>query len=209
MDYPFQIAFVHSPPPLRKNRRRGVCGAGSTMHRPCQSQTDNPFLALVWKRLVTKFRCSEFLMIAKDWTERLSAFALSMHRPHYSARLMRFGSRGPSEFFSQIHHRNAFTETAWEDAEQGLGMAMSTLASEKNRALLFIGQRVFQQVTSLGVVSLVFRGRDLLKIANFNPQQEARFLLLKISVPRESGGTESRSMSQLNGAWPNVRTESK
>ena len=67
-------------------------------------------------------------------------------------------------------------------------MAMSTLASEKNRALLFIGQRVLQQVTSLGVVSLVFQGRDLLKIANFNPQQEARFSLLKKLVPRESGG---------------------
>ena len=48
---------------------------------------------------------------------------------------MRFGWRGPSEFFSQIHHRNAFTEIAWEDAEQGLGVPMSTLASEKNREL--------------------------------------------------------------------------
>ena len=52
---------------------------------------------------------------------------------------MRFESRGPNEFFSQIRHRNAFTEIAWEDAEQGLGMAMSTLESEKNRELLFIG----------------------------------------------------------------------
>ena len=40
-------------------------------------------------------------------------------------------------------------------------------------------QRVLQTVTSLGVVSLVFRGHDLLKIANFNPQQEARFLIWK------------------------------
>ena len=39
--------------------------------------------------------------------------------------------RGPSEFSSQIRHRNALTEMAWEDAEQGLGMAMSTLASDK------------------------------------------------------------------------------
>ena len=52
---------------------------------------------------------------------------------------MRFGSRGPSEFFSQIRYRNALTEIAWEDAEQGLGMAMSTVASEKNREMLFIG----------------------------------------------------------------------
>ena len=49
---------------------------------------------------------------------------------------MRLGWRGLSEFFPQIRHRNAFTEIAWEDAEQGLGMVMSTLASEKNRELL-------------------------------------------------------------------------
>ena len=58
---------------------------------------------------------------------------------------MRFASRGPSEFFSQIHHRNAFTVIAWEDAEQGLGMAMSTLAAEKNRELLFIGNLFYKQ----------------------------------------------------------------
>ena len=88
--------------------------------------------------------------------------------PHYSARLMHFGSRGPNEFFSQIHHRNAFTETVWEDAEQELGIAMSTSASEKNSKLVFIGQCILQNVTSVGVVSLVFRGRDRMKIANFN-----------------------------------------
>ena len=51
-------------------------------------------------------------------------------------------------------------------------------------------QRVLQTVTSLGVVSLVFSaGHDLLKITNFNSQQEARSVLLwKKLVPRESGG---------------------
>ena len=59
---------------------------------------------------------------------------------------MRFGSRGPSEFFSEIRHRNAFTEVAWEDAVQGLGMPMSTLASEKNRELsVFIGNVLYKQ----------------------------------------------------------------
>ena len=46
---------------------------------------------------------------------------------------MRFGSRGPSEF------ANEMPEIAWEDAVQVLGMAMSTVASEKNREILFIG----------------------------------------------------------------------
>ena len=71
-------------------------------------------------------------------------------------------------------------------------MAMSTLAAEKTKELLWgivvYRQRVLQTVISLAVVSLVFRGHDLLKIANFNPQQEPRFAVWKKLVPRESGG---------------------
>ena len=52
-------------------------------------------------------------------------------------------------------------------------------------------QRVLQTVTSLRVVSLVFRGYDLLKIANINPQQEATLSLWKKLVPRESAGNEA------------------
>ena len=50
-------------------------------------------------------------------------------------------------------------------------------------------QRVLQTVTPLRDVSLVFRGQDLLKIANINPHQEATlsatFAMEKISSPRE------------------------
>ena len=108
-------------------------------------------------------------MIAKDSTERLSTVG---HRPHYSARLMRFGSRGPSELFSQIRHRNALTEIAWEDAVQGLGGNLYRNVIEKQgivARIVVYGQRVLQTLTSLGVVSLVFRRHDLLKIVNFNP----------------------------------------
>ena len=57
-------------------------------------------------------------------------------------------------------------------------------------------QRVkLQTLTSLRVVSLAFRGHDLLKIANINPQQGAILLLWKKKlVPRESGGNR-------NGSW--------
>ena len=58
-------------------------------------------------------------MMAKDCTERLPAVVFLVHRPYYSARLMRFGSRGPSEFCSQIRYRNTLTEIAWKDAEKG------------------------------------------------------------------------------------------
>ena len=52
---------------------------------------------------------------------------------------MRFGLSGLSEVFSQIRRATEMPspEIAWEDAEQRLGMAMSTLAWEKNRKLLF------------------------------------------------------------------------
>ena len=53
--------------------------------------------------------------------------------------LMRFGSRGPSEFST-----DALTEIAWEDALQGLGI-MSTVASEKNKEMLFIGNVFYKQ----------------------------------------------------------------
>ena len=56
------------------------------------------------------------------------------------------------------------------------------------RSVIVYRQRVLQTVTSLRVVSLVFRGHDLLKIANINPQQEATLSLWKKLVPRESAG---------------------
>ena len=60
-------------------------------------------------------------------------------------------------------------------------------------------QRVLQTVTSLRVVSLVFRGHDLMKIAtiNINLQQEAALSVWKKLVPQESAG---------NGAWVMVNT---
>ena len=65
---------------------------------------------------------------------------------------------------------------------------MSTVASEKKKGIVLYQQRVFQTVTSLRVVSLLFRGHDLLKIANINPQQEATLSLWKKLVPQESAG---------------------
>ena len=65
-------------------------------------------------------------------------------------------------------------------------MAMSTVALEKNRELLFIGNVFTNSDMSLRVVSLLVRGLDVLKIANINPQGEARFSLWKKLVLRES-----------------------
>ena len=70
-------------------------------------------------------------------------------------------------------------------------------------------QRVLETVTSLRVVSLVFRGHDLLKIANINPRQDATLSLWKkISSPREWRKWSLGLGQHLKGASPNVRTES-
>ena len=58
----------------------------------------------------------------------------------------------------------------------------------EKQGIVVYRQCVLKTVTSLVVVSLVFRGHDLLEIVNFNPQQKARFLLWKKVNSRESGG---------------------
>ena len=64
----------------------------------------------------------------------------------------------------------------------------------EKQGIVVYRQRVLQTVPSLVVVSLVFRGHDLLKIANFDPQQKARYLLWKkVIVPGRAVEMESRS----------------
>ena len=76
---------------------------------------------------------------------------------------------------------------------------------EKQRNVVY-RQRVLQTVTSLRVVSLAFRGHDLLKIANINPQQKATLSLWKkISSPRERRKWSLGLGQHLKGASPNVR----
>ena len=80
------------------------------------------------------------------------------------------------------------TEIAWEDAVQGLGGNVYRSVTEKQRivtGIVVYRQHVLQTVTSVDVVSLILRRHELLKIENFNPQQEARFSLWKKLVPRE------------------------
>ena len=45
----------------------------------------------------------------------------------------------------RVRHQNALTEIAWADAVQGLGMAISTVVSEENSEMLFIGNVFYKQ----------------------------------------------------------------
>ena len=85
-------------------------------------------------------------MTAKDYTERLSAFALSVGliiprgkcvSGHVSERVFFF-----LRYATEIPWPRLRT---WEDDVQGLDMAMSTVASEKNRELLFTGKVCYKQ----------------------------------------------------------------
>ena len=76
---------------------------------------------------------AQFLKTESD--EKCTTYYLRclVPRPHYYARPMRFGSRGPRKFLrpspgrsSRIRHRNALTERAREDAVQGLGNYLRT-----------------------------------------------------------------------------------
>ena len=121
-------------------------------------------------------------MIAKDCTERLFAVALSVDLiiPRglcVSGHVVRASS--PPKCLDRDCMGRRRTGTRHGNVYRSVREKQGNVVHR---------QRVLQTVASLRVVSLVFRGHDLLKIANINPQQEARFLLCKRLVPRESGG---------------------
>ena len=139
MDYPFQIACVLPPPSLRKNRRRGttvqrLVSDGQSISNSSVKTANNKM------PVSSVFNDSEGLY-------RTTVCRCLVCRPHYSAQQMRFWSRIRARFFflryaTEIPWPRLRT---WEDDVQGLDMAMSTVASEKNRELLFTGKVFYKQ----------------------------------------------------------------
>ena len=111
-------------------------------------------------------------MTAKDYTERLSAVALSVGliiprgkcvSGHVSERVF--------FFFSQIRHRNTLTETAYVGRRRaGTRHGNVYRSVREKQGIVVYRQSVLQTVVSLRVVSLVLRVHDLLKISKINPQ---------------------------------------
>ena len=176
--------------PSAKSRKDCLWGRGRLYTG--WSQTDNPFLALVWKRPITKSDPVSSVFNDSNGQYRTTVCRWLVRRPHYSARLKRFGSRGPSVFFF------FFSDTLpkYFDRE-GVGRRHTRTrhgnvyrSVREKQGVIVYRQCVLQTVTSSRVVSQVFPEHDLLKIANINPQQEGRFSLCKKLVPRESGGNE-------------------
>ena len=165
--------------PSAKSRKGCLWGKGRLYTG--WSQTDNPFLALMWKRPITKSDPVSSVFNDSNGQYRATVCRWLVRRPHYSARLKRFGSRGPSVFFFffQIRYRNTLTEKAWEDAIQGLGMAMSTEASEKNKELLFIGNVFYKQWHLRVLFHKYFKSTTSWKSQILIPRKKADFRYAK------------------------------
>ena len=84
-------------------------------------------------------------MIAKDCTERLSAVALSVGLVIPRGECVSGHNVVQASFFFFFFISRIPFKIAWEDAVEGLGMAMSTEASEKNKELLFISNVFYKQ----------------------------------------------------------------
>ena len=140
MDYPFQIACVQPPPPLRKNRRRGVCGEGATVHRLVSDGWSISSSSV--KTANNKIPVSSVFNDSEGLYRKTVCRCL-VHRPHYSARLMRFGHFVRASFF--LRYATEMPSPRLRGKTPNRDMAMSTLASEKNRELLFIGNVFYRQ----------------------------------------------------------------
>ena len=103
-DYPFQIACVQPPPPLRKKIGEGV-SVGKAEGGDCTQAS---------LRRIIRFQSSSSVKTANNNTPVSSVFNDSeglygatvsrclVRRHHYFARLMRFGSPGLSEFATEM-----------------------------------------------------------------------------------------------------------
>ena len=175
-DYPFQIACVQPPPPLRKNRRRSVCGEDATVHRLV---SDGWSISSYSVKTANKKIPVSSVFNDSEGLYGTTVCRCHVSKPHYSARLMGFGSRGPSEFAPKCRDRDCVGRRRTGTRHGNVHCSVR----EKQRNVVY-RQRVLQTVTSLLVVSLVFREHDLRKIANIHPQQEGHiFAMEKISSP--------------------------
>ena len=109
-DYPFQIACVQAPPPPRKNRRRDVCGEGVTVHRPF---SDGWSISSSSGKTANKKIPVSSVFHDSEGLYRTTVCCCLVRRPHYSARIMRFGPRGPSEFATEMPWPRLRGKTIW------------------------------------------------------------------------------------------------
>ena len=176
--------------PSAKSRKGCLWGRGRLYTG--WSQTDNPFLALVWKRPITKSDPVSSVFNDSNGQYRTTVCRWLVRRPHYSARLKCFGSRGPSVFFF------FFSDTLPKCFDrEGVGRRHTRTrhsnvyrSVREKQGVVVYRQCVFTTSDISACCFTSISRAHRLKIANIRPQQEGRFSLCKKLVLRESGGNK-------------------
>ena len=110
-----------------------------------------------------------FLMIAKDCTERLSAVALSV------GLIIPRGQCFSGHVVQASSPPKCLDRDCVGRRRTGIRHGHVYRSVREKQGSVVYRQRVLQTETSLRTVSLVFRGHDLLKIANIIPSKEPHF----------------------------------
>ena len=160
------------PLPSEKNRRRGVCGEGATVHRLVSDGWSISSSSV--KTANNKIPVSSVFNDSEGLYRKTVCRCL-VHRPHYSARLTRFGSRGPSEFFSSDTPPKCLHRDCVGRRQTGTRHGNVYVSVREKQGIVVYRLRVLQTVTSLGVILLVFRQNDLRKSQILIPSKKRDF----------------------------------
>ena len=132
----FREPVYSHPLPSEKNRRKGVCGTGGDCTQASQSVSSSSVKTANNKILVSSVFNDGEGLYGTTFCRCL------VRRPHYSARLLRFGSRGLSEFPPKcLDDRDSVVRRRTGTRH---GNVYSSIR-EKKRELLFISNVFFKQ----------------------------------------------------------------
>ena len=150
-------------------------------------------------------------MSSSEGLYRTTVCRCLVHRPHYPSRLMRFESRGPSEFFFQIcHRRNALTKIDRDCVgRRRTGTRLGNVyRSVREKQGIVTGSYC---LSATCFTNSDLSGHCFTCIWRARPPEKKKpdFWYGKNKFPERTAEMESRSRSKLKGAWPNVRKESK
>ena len=156
MDYPSETSLCTAAPSPPKKSEKGCLWERERLYTG-QFQTDKPLISSCCvKTANNKIPVSSVLIIAKDCTERLPAVALSIGL--IIPQLMRFGSRGQGECFFSDTPPKCLDRDCLGRRRTGTRHGSVYRSVIEKQGIVVSRQRVLQTMTSLRVVSLVFRG---------------------------------------------------
>ena len=121
-DYPFHEACVQPPPPLRKKSEKGCLwrrrGGGENVHRLV---SDGLYISSSSEKRADKKIPVSSVFNDSEGLYGTTVCRCLVRRPNYSARLMRFGSSGPSEFATLRRRRTGTMHNVYRSVREKQG----------------------------------------------------------------------------------------